>query len=269
MATPMLAVIVVTIVKHLLSCSASSTSLASSTPPPIPAGIEGLSAKIVSALSLLGYSSMEHVPILSSKTKAFAFASPAIWYRVHPRILMLSGFPDSVITASSVLGDLTILTGGTIFTDELGVKLEKSRPDLLDSSGSIIITKEDTVVLNSEVSKDIIQARCEQIRTLLADPSTSEYDKSKLQERFAKLSDGAAVIKADDGGDVDVGEKKDMYDYPLNAERAAVEEGILPGSGVASLKASLALATNTSGSSSSPTRPHAKVVPYDAATATY
>ncbi|KAI6147651.1 GroEL-like apical domain-containing protein, partial [Pisolithus tinctorius] len=159
------------------------------------------------------------------------------------------GFGDN---RKFILGDLTILTGGTIFTDELDVKLEKSSPDLLDSSGSITITKEDTIVFNGEGSKDAIQAHCEQIHTLLADPSTSEYDKTKLQERFAKLSQGAAVIKARDGTDVDVGEKKDMYDYPLNAERAAVEEGILPGSGVASLKASLALATNTSGSSSSP-----------------
>ncbi|KAI6146745.1 GroEL-like apical domain-containing protein, partial [Pisolithus tinctorius] len=138
-----------------------------------------------------------------------------------------------------ILGDLTILTGGTIFTDKLDVKLEKSSPDLLNSSSSITITKEDTVVFNGKGSKDAIQAHCEQICTLLADLLTIEYDKTKLQEHFAKLSEGAAVIKAGDGSNVDVGKKKDRYNYPLNAEHAAVKEGILPGSSVASLKASL------------------------------
>ncbi|KAI5981508.1 chaperonin GroL [Pisolithus marmoratus] len=156
------------------------------------------------------------------------------------------GFGDN---RKSILGDLAILTGGTVFTDELDIKLEKATPDLLGSSGSITVTKEDTI------------ARCEQIRALLADPSTSEYDKTKLQERLAKLSGGVAVIKVGGSSEVEVGEKKDRYDDALNATRAAVEEGILPGGGVALLKASLALATNTPGSSTLPTRPDAKVVP--------
>ena len=90
------------------------------------------------------------------------------------------GFGDN---RKSILGDLAILTGGTVFTDELGIKLEKATPDFLGSSDSITVTKEDTIVLNGDGSKDAIQARCEQIRALIADPSTSDYDKTKLQER--------------------------------------------------------------------------------------
>jgi chaperonin GroEL len=167
------------------------------------------------------------------------------------------GFGDN---RKSILGDLAILTGGTVFTDELDIKLEKATPDLLGSTGSITITKEDTIVLNGEGSKDAIQARCEQIRALLADPSTSEFDKTKLQERLAKLSGGVAVIKVGGSSEVEVGEKKDRYEDALNATRAAVEEGILPGGGVALLKASLALATNTPGSTSPPSNPDAKIV---------
>src|SRR6202042_690538 len=102
------------------------------------------------------------------------------------------GFGDN---RKSILGDLAILTGGTVFTDELDIKLERATTDLLGSTGSITITKEDTIVLNGEGSKDSIQARCEQIRSIIADPTTSEYDKTKLQERLAKLSGGVAVIK--------------------------------------------------------------------------
>ncbi|KIK92160.1 hypothetical protein PAXRUDRAFT_830223 [Paxillus rubicundulus Ve08.2h10] len=168
------------------------------------------------------------------------------------------GFGDN---RKSILGDLAILTGGTVFTDELDIKLEKATPDLLGSTGSITITKEDTIILNGEGSKDAIQARCEQIRALLADPTTSEFDKTKLQERLAKLSGGVAVIKVGGSSEVEVGEKKDRYDDALNATRAAVEEGILPGGGVALLKASLALATNSPGSTNPPSSPDAKVVP--------
>ncbi|KAI0942203.1 chaperonin [Taiwanofungus camphoratus] len=155
------------------------------------------------------------------------------------------GFGDN---RKSVLGDLAILTGGTVFTDELDIKLERMTPDMLGSTGSVTITKEDTIVLNGEGSKDAIQARCEQIRSLIADTTTSEFDRTKLQERLAKLSGGVAVIKVGGSSEVEVGEKKDRYDDALNATRAAVEEGILPGGGVALLKASLALASNAPGS---------------------
>lgn len=154
------------------------------------------------------------------------------------------GFGDN---RKSILGDLAILTGGSVFTDELDVKLQDATADLLGSTGSITITKEDTIVLNGAGSKDAISARCEQIRALLNDPTTSEFDKTKLQERLAKLSGGVAVIKVGGSSEVEVGEKKDRYDDALNATRAAVEEGILPGGGVALLKASLALKTAAPG----------------------
>ncbi|KAF7440534.1 chaperonin [Pleurotus ostreatus] len=170
------------------------------------------------------------------------------------------GFGDN---RKSILGDLAILTGGTVFTDELDIKLERATSDLLGSTGSITITKDDTIVLNGEGSKDAIQARCEQIRAVIADTTTSDYDRTKLQERLAKLSGGVAVIKVGGASEVEVGEKKDRYDDALNATRAAVEEGILPGGGVALLKASLMLATNSPGSTStsSPTSPNAEVIP--------
>jgi chaperonin GroEL len=159
------------------------------------------------------------------------------------------GFGDN---RKSILGDLAILTGGTVFTDELDIKLEKATLDLLGSTGSVTITKDDTIILNGEGSKDSISARCEQIRSLISDPTTSEFDKTKLQERLAKLSGGVAVIKVGGSSEVEVGEKKDRYDDALNATRAAVEEGILPGGGTALLKASLALGPPTpSGSHSS------------------
>ncbi|KZS95044.1 chaperonin GroL [Sistotremastrum niveocremeum HHB9708] len=148
------------------------------------------------------------------------------------------GFGDN---RKSILGDLAILTGGTVFSDEVDIKLERLTPDLLGSSGSVTITKEDTIFLNGEGAKDAIAARCEQIRAVINDTTTSEYDRTKLQERLAKLSGGVAVIKVGGNSEVEVGEKKDRFDDALNATRAAVEEGILPGGGVALLKASLVL----------------------------
>ncbi|POW19658.1 hypothetical protein PSHT_04452 [Puccinia striiformis] len=105
------------------------------------------------------------------------------------------GFGDN---RKSILGDLAILTGGTCFNDELDIKLEKSTPDLLGSVGSVSITKDDTILLNGEGQKDMISNRCEQIRAAITDASTSDYDKTKLQERLAKLSGGVAVIKVGD-----------------------------------------------------------------------
>ncbi|KFA66636.1 hypothetical protein S40285_03059 [Stachybotrys chlorohalonatus IBT 40285] len=145
------------------------------------------------------------------------------------------GFGDN---RKSILGDLAVLTNGTVFTDELDIKLDKATPDLLGSTGSITITKEDTIILNGDGSRDMISQRCEQIRGVIADPTTSEYEKEKLQERLAKLSGGVAVIKVGGSSEVEVGEKKDRFVDALNATRAAVEEGILPGGGTALIKAS-------------------------------
>ena len=150
------------------------------------------------------------------------------------------GFGDN---RKSILGDLGILTKATVFTDELDLKLEKASPDNLGTAGSITITKEDTIILNGEGSKDSIEQRCEQIRGVMSDPSTSDYEKEKLQERLAKLSGGVAVIKVGGASEIEVSEKKDRVVDALNATRAAVEEGILPGGGTALLKAANSLST--------------------------
>ena len=144
------------------------------------------------------------------------------------------GFGDN---RKSILGDIAVLTSGTVFTDELGIKLEKCTADMLGSTGSITVTKEDTILLNGEGKKDAINQRCEQIRGVMQDPSTSDYEKEKLQERLAKLGGGVAVIKVGGSSEVEVNEKKDRFVDALNATRAAVEEGILPGGGTALLKA--------------------------------
>lgn len=148
------------------------------------------------------------------------------------------GFGDN---RKSVLGDISILTGGTVFTEELDIKPENATAELFGTSGSIAITKEDTIILNGEGEKEYIAQRCEQIRSQMNDPSTSEYEKEKLQERLAKLSGGVAVIKVGGSSEVEVGEKKDRFVDALNATRAAVDEGILPGGGTALLKASSVL----------------------------
>ena len=145
------------------------------------------------------------------------------------------GFGDN---KKNTLGDIAILTGGTVFNEELDIKPENCTPELLGSAASVTVTKEDTVILNGEGSKSNILERIDQIKASVADELTSSYEKEKLQERLAKLSGGVAVIKVGGASEVEVGEKKDRYDDALNATRAAVEEGILPGGGTALLKAS-------------------------------
>jgi chaperonin GroEL len=102
--------------------------------------------------------------------------------------------------------------GDNLKSDELDIKLERATVDLLSSTGSITITKEDTIVLNGEGAKDAIQTRCEQIQALIADPTTSNCNHTKLQEHVAKLSGGVTVIKVGGSSEVEVGEKKDPYD---------------------------------------------------------
>lgn len=148
------------------------------------------------------------------------------------------GFGDN---RKSILGDIAILTGGTVFTEELDIKPENATMEQLGTSGAITITKEDTIILNGDGDKQNIVARCEQIRGYINDAHTSEYEKEKLQERLAKLSGGVAVIRVGGSSEVEVGEKKDRFVDALNATRAAVEEGILPGGGTALIKASRVL----------------------------
>ncbi len=120
-----------------------------------------------------------------------------------------SGFGDN---RKNILGDLAVLTGGTVFSNDVDIKLENASREMLGSSGSLTVTKEDTIVLNGEGEGRAIQARCEQIRGLIDDKGTSDYDRTRLQERLAKLSGGVAVIKVGGSSEVEVGEKKDRYD---------------------------------------------------------
>lgn len=135
------------------------------------------------------------------------------------------------------LQDLAVLTGGEVITEELGMNLEKVDLDMLGSCKKITISKDDTVILDGAGDKKAIEERCEQIRAGI-EASTSDYDKEKLQERLAKLSGGVAVLKIGGASEAEVGEKKDRVTDALNATKAAVEEGIVPGGGVALLYAS-------------------------------
>ncbi|CAO3619232.1 unnamed protein product [Mucor hiemalis] len=150
------------------------------------------------------------------------------------------GFGDN---RRNILGDIGVLTHSTVFSDDIDIKLENAQPDLFGTTGSVSITKEDTIFLNGAGSKDAITQRCEQIRGAMTDASTSDYEKEKLQERLAKLSGGVAVIKVGGASEVEVGEKKDRFDDALCATRAAVEEGIIAGGGTILLKAAKALDT--------------------------
>uniref|UniRef100_A0A0C9QRN8 TSA: Wollemia nobilis Ref_Wollemi_Transcript_12560_2226 transcribed RNA sequence n=1 Tax=Wollemia nobilis TaxID=56998 RepID=A0A0C9QRN8_9CONI len=135
------------------------------------------------------------------------------------------------------LQDLAALTGGQVISEDLGMKLEKVEFGMLGSAKKVTVSKDDTIILDGGGDKKAIEERCEQIRNGI-ETSTSDYDKEKLQERLAKLSGGIAVLKVGGASEVEVGEKKDRVTDALNATKAAVEEGILPGGGVALLYAS-------------------------------
>lgn len=135
------------------------------------------------------------------------------------------------------LQDLCVLTGATLVTDEIGLKLEDVNIGHLGSCGTLTVTKDDTVVLDGAGGVDEIGERCEIIREMVGSTS-SDYEKEQLQKRLAKLSGGVAVIKVGGSSEVEVGEKKDRVDDALNATRAAVAEGIVPGGGIALLIAS-------------------------------
>ncbi|GMH20071.1 hypothetical protein Nepgr_021912 [Nepenthes gracilis] len=134
------------------------------------------------------------------------------------------------------LQDLAILTGGQVVSDELGMNMEKLDLVMLGSCKKATASKDDTVILDGAGDKKAIEERCEQMRSSM-EMSTSNYDKEKLQERLAKLSGGVAVLKIGGASEAEVGEKKDRVTDALNATKAAVEEGIVPGGGVALLYA--------------------------------
>ncbi len=147
------------------------------------------------------------------------------------------GFGDR---RKAMLEDLAIVTGGQVISEDLGIKLENVTLDMLGKAKKATITKDDTTIVDGGGDKAAITSRIAQLKVQIED-TTSDYDKEKLQERLAKLAGGVAVIKVGGSTEVEVKERKDRVDDALNATRAAIEEGIVPGGGVALLKASLVL----------------------------
>ena len=147
------------------------------------------------------------------------------------------GFGDR---RKAMLEDIAVLTGGQVISEDLGIKLENVTLDMLGTAKKVSINKDDTTIVDGAGEKADIEARTGQIRKQIED-TTSDYDREKLQERLAKLAGGVAVIKVGGATEIEVKERKDRVDDALNATRAAVEEGIVPGGGVALLYASKAL----------------------------
>ena len=147
------------------------------------------------------------------------------------------GFGDR---RKAMLEDIAILTGGQVISDDLGIKLENVGLDMLGTAKTVSISKEETTIIDGAGEKADIEGRCNQIRAQVEETS-SDYDREKLQERLAKLAGGVAVIKVGGATETEVKERKDRVDDALHATRAAVEEGIVAGGGVALLYASRAL----------------------------
>ncbi len=147
------------------------------------------------------------------------------------------GFGDR---RKAMLEDIAILTGGQVISEDIGIKLESVTLDMLGKAKRVSITKDDTTIVDGSGKKKDIESRVSQIKRQIED-TTSDYDKEKLQERLAKLAGGVAVIKVGGATEAEVKERKDRVDDALHATRAAVEEGIVPGGGVALLRASAKL----------------------------
>jgi chaperonin GroEL len=149
------------------------------------------------------------------------------------------GFGDR---RKAMMEDIAVLTGGQVISAEMGTKLENVTMDMLGSAKKVAITKDDTTIIDGAGNKGAIAARVTQIRAQIED-TTSDYDKEKLQERLAKLAGGIAVIRVGGATEIEVKERKDRVDDALNATRAAVQEGVVPGGGVALVHAGKVLAT--------------------------
>jgi chaperonin GroEL len=147
------------------------------------------------------------------------------------------GFGDR---RKAMLEDIAILTGGQLISEDLGIKLENVTTAMLGRAKKVIVEKEKTTIVNGAGKKADIEARVQQIKAQIEE-TTSDYDKEKLQERLAKLAGGVAVIRVGGATEIEVKEKKDRVEDALNATRAAVEEGIVPGGGVALLRAKKAV----------------------------
>ena len=143
------------------------------------------------------------------------------------------GFGDR---RKEMLEDIAVLTGGVVISEEKGLKLEQATIEMLGSAEKVTITKDNTTIVNGNGDKENIHERCEQIKAQIA-ATKSDYDREKLQERLAKLSGGVAVLYVGAASEVEMKEKKDRVDDALRATRAAIEEGIVPGGGVAYIRA--------------------------------
>jgi len=151
------------------------------------------------------------------------------------------GFGDR---RKAMLEDIAILTGGQVISEDLGIKLESVTLNMLGRAKTVLIEKENTTIVEGAGSTEDIRGRCNQIRAQVEE-TTSDYDREKLQERLAKLAGGVAIIRVGGSTEVEVKERKDRVDDGLHATRAAVEEGIVPGGGVALARASLVLSKLT------------------------
>jgi chaperonin GroEL len=149
------------------------------------------------------------------------------------------GFGDR---RKAMMEDIAVLTGGQVISVETGTKLENVTLDMLGKAKKVAITKDDTTIIDGAGEKDAIAARVTQIRAQIED-TTSDYDKEKLQERLAKLAGGIAVIRVGGATEIEVKERKDRVDDALNATRAAIQEGVVPGGGVALVHAGKVLST--------------------------
>ena len=175
-------------------------------------------------------------------TTGVAFSSSIVTGWRRPESLKVAavkapGFGDR---RKAMLQDLAILTGGTAISEDLGIKLDNVKLDMLGRAKKVIVEKENTTIVNGQGKKADIDGRIAQIKAQIEE-TTSDYDREKLQERLAKLAGGVAVIRVGGATEVEVKERKDRVDDAMHATKAAVEEGILPGGGVALLRAIKAL----------------------------
>jgi chaperonin GroEL len=156
---------------------------------------------------------------------------------LHAVAVKAPGFGDR---RKEMLQDIAIVTGGTVISEETGATLEKATLEMLGTAKKVIVDKDNTTVIGGGGQGEAIQGRIRQLKKRI-DESTSDYDKEKLQERIAKLSGGVAVLKVGGATEIEMKEKKDRVEDAMNATRAAIEEGVVPGGGVALVRAQQAL----------------------------